>query len=218
MSKILSDFDAERLVMEMVYDYERCNARALEDARLAEIKGWRKAAAMGLAGLAGLAPMKARSQDVPQTPGIEQSGAQQFQISTKEPSLIGQKLHGVQRFFGQKGEKWAPTYQRFQTSDYEVIVHFDPDGTVGQISWAKNQDEDKNNLTTLFTQSEVEQLLKASSKVEWKRGADDAAAEPGTLVGAHWVGSFKGKPTFEAAVVWGERGDTREKLSIATIR
>jgi hypothetical protein len=49
--RTLSDFDAERFVMEMVYDYER----SAQEARLAEIKGWRKALALGAAGLAGLA-------------------------------------------------------------------------------------------------------------------------------------------------------------------
>jgi hypothetical protein len=54
-NKFISDFDAERLVMEMVYDYEL----SIREARLEEIKGWRKALALGVAGLAGLAPMKA---------------------------------------------------------------------------------------------------------------------------------------------------------------
>jgi hypothetical protein len=56
------DLEAERLVMEMVYDYER----SVREARLEEIKGWRKALALGAAGLAGLSPMKAKAspQDI----------------------------------------------------------------------------------------------------------------------------------------------------------
>ena len=45
MSKILSDFDAERLVVEMVYDYKRSGS--FRERRLAEIRGWRKALALG---------------------------------------------------------------------------------------------------------------------------------------------------------------------------
>jgi hypothetical protein len=61
--KTLSDFDAERLVMEMVYDYE--HSSLFQEARLAEIKGWRKALALGAAGLAGLSPMKAHAGNWP---------------------------------------------------------------------------------------------------------------------------------------------------------
>jgi hypothetical protein len=84
-NKFISDFDAERLVMEMVYDYEL----SIRETRLEEIKGWRKALALGAAGLAGLAPIKAHGNVLPsaQPAPQEMSAAAANEADDEEASI-----------------------------------------------------------------------------------------------------------------------------------
>jgi len=75
---------AAAAVMRMVIKYER----SIREARLEEIKGWRKALALGAAGLAGLSPMKAKAAEpVPPTPytqSVAQTPGEQAPLTSSQ--------------------------------------------------------------------------------------------------------------------------------------
>src|SRR6516225_294474 len=88
--KTLSDFDAERLVMEMLYDCER----SVRERRFEEIRGWRKALALGAAGLAGLSPMKAQAQG--DWPSFEQTAQQPSGEQATSMSDLSQQIRDAE--------------------------------------------------------------------------------------------------------------------------
>jgi len=96
---------AAATVMRMVINYER----SIREDRLEEIKGWRKALALGAAGLAGLSPMRAQAAEpVPPAPHTQ---------SIVSPEAVGQ----VPR-------KWAPLTSEQASAALNFIVDADPEG------------------------------------------------------------------------------------------
>ena len=84
MVKTPSTANTAAAVMRMVIKYER----SIREARLEEIKGWRKALALGAAGLAGLSPMKAKAAEpVPPTPytqSVAQTPGEQAPLTSSQ--------------------------------------------------------------------------------------------------------------------------------------
>jgi hypothetical protein len=140
-------------------------------------------------------------------------------IPTK--AQIGWRLPRLREYFNQQGERTGAFYGRvfysFHTPAYDVRVGFDTDGTVGFIGWIKIQEDDGDNPKAKFTEPEVERLLTFASNVEWRRGPD-TLGDSNDLLGATWIGYFRGKPTFKAEIQNGAHGVVYQELRIDTLR
>jgi hypothetical protein len=150
-------------------------------------------------------------------------------VGASAHAQMGWRLPRVQQYFGQSGERQhfdpakaegifqGRTFYSFHTVAYEVRVGFDADGTVGFIGWMKTQEDDGDNPTAKFTETEVNRLLTFASKVDWRR-EPDTPGNSNDLFGATWIGYFRGKPTFKAEIQNGAHGAVYQELRIDTFR
>ena len=110
--------------------------------------------------------------------------------------IIGETVPQLRKRFGQELIIYQnPPEHRFQINKTtQVWVTLDPDGTVGEITWAI--------WRKAPSEAEIQKMLRDSSEVTWRRTGD--RGKYGDEL--HWIGSQNGKELFDASLFDTMRG------------